>query len=252
MPSADTAVLPPHPELSTYYRGAQAKTAFLRQIFDDTAQDYDRVETVLALGSGRWYRRQALRRAGLASGMTVLDVAVGTGLVAREALQMAGPGGRVVGVDPSGGMLRHAAAALPALRAVRGAGEALPLADARFDFVSMGYALRHLPDLRAAFAEFRRVLKPGGRLCVLEITRPASPIGRKLLAGYFKVVLPTLARLATTTASPQTHKLWHYYWETIDLCIGPEAVMESLREAGFGDVRRHASLGLFSEYVARR
>src|SRR5207244_1214410 len=85
MPNVNTAAaaaLPPHPELSTYYRGARAKTAFLRQIFDDTAQDYDRVEGLLALGSGRWYRRQALRRAGLQTGMRVLDVATGTGLVA--------------------------------------------------------------------------------------------------------------------------------------------------------------------------
>lgn len=245
------AALIPHPELSTYYRGAAGKTAFLQRIFDDAAPDYDHVETVLALGSGRWYRRRALGRAGLTRGMRVLDVATGTGLVAREALQIVGAEGRVVGVDPSAGMLRHAAASLPALRAVRGLGEALPVAGECFDFVSMGYALRHLPDLRVAFAEFRRVLRPAGRLCVLEITRPAGAIGRHVLAAYFKGLLPILTRL-TTAASPESHKLWRYYWETIDRCVSPEVVTQGLLDAGFTDVRRNHSFGLFSEYVATR
>ncbi len=113
--------LPPHPELSAYYRGARGKRTFLRQIFDETAHDYDRVERVLALGSGRWYRRQALRRAGLAGGMRVLDVATGTGLVAREAMGVVGAAGNVIGVDPSVGMLRQARASLN-LRAVLGVG----------------------------------------------------------------------------------------------------------------------------------
>ena len=99
------AVLPPHPELSSYYQGAPAKTKFLRDIFDATASDYDRVERVLALGSGRWYRRQALLRSGLMRDMRVLDVATGTGLVAREAIDIVGPAGQVIGVDPSAGML---------------------------------------------------------------------------------------------------------------------------------------------------
>ena len=252
MSNADTpAALPPHPELPAYYRGDHGKAAFLRRIFDDAAGDYDRVEGVLALGSGRWYRRRALRRAGLHSGMRVLDVAAGTGLVAREALRLVGSTGRVVGVDPSVGMLRQAAAALPDLRAVLGLGEALPMADGQFDLVSMGYALRHLPDLRLAFAEFYRVLRPGGRLCILEITRPAGAVGRFLLGGYFKALLPVLSRL-TATASPQTDTLWRYYWETIDHCVAPEVVMQSLRDAGFGDVRRIVSLGLFWQYTAIR
>ncbi|XAH21064.1 hypothetical protein AAFF27_13570 [Xylophilus sp. GW821-FHT01B05] len=82
------AVLPPHAPLSRYYGNEEEHQAFLRRIFDDTAPDYERIERVLALGSGPWYRRGALERAGLTSGADVLDVGIGTGLVAREALKV--------------------------------------------------------------------------------------------------------------------------------------------------------------------
>src|SRR3954451_4424532 len=83
---------PPHPVLSEYYDSAADKRAYLTSIFDETAADYDRVEKWFSMGSGRWYRRQALLRGGLKRGMRVLDVAVGTGLVAREALAILSAG----------------------------------------------------------------------------------------------------------------------------------------------------------------
>lgn len=241
--------LPPHPELSAYYRGDRGKGAFLKQIFDETADDYDRVEGVLALGSGPWYRRRALRRTGLVAGMNVLDVAMGTGLVAREAMRLVGDTGRVIGVDPSPGMLKQARQSIKAT-AVVGVGQAIPFADASFDFVSMGYALRHLPDLNTAFAEFFRVLKPGGRVCILEISRPKRRHRRALLALYFKGILPVLSRLIRTR--PETRKLWTYYWETIDQCVPPETVLTALTAAGFKSEKRILSLGLFSEFSATK
>jgi demethylmenaquinone methyltransferase/2-methoxy-6-polyprenyl-1,4-benzoquinol methylase len=244
-----SSALPPHPELSAYYRGDSGKGAFLRQIFDETACDYDRVEGVLALGSGRWYRRQALLRAGLAAGMRVLDVAMGTGLVAREALGVVGDGGRVIGVDPSVGMLHEARSSIHA-SAVVGVGQSVPFADNAFDFVSMGYALRHLPDLRAAFSEFHRVLRPGGQVCILEISRPAGQLSRQLMGAYFRILLPTLSRVLDTR--PQTRHLWTYYWETIDQCVPPDKVLNALTEAGFIKATRNLSLGMFSEFVAEK
>ena len=244
-------VLPPHGELSAYYRGARGKRAFLTRIFNETAADYDGVESALALGSGRWYRRQALRRAGLSAGMKALDVAMGTGLVAREALNLVGPGGRVVGVDPSIGMVAQAdELGRAGLKAVLGQGEALPIASERFDFVSMGYALRHLSDLRVTFAEFYRVLKPGGRICILEITRPRGALAHWMFEAYFRCLLPAISRCLET--EPRTRTLWHYYWETMEACVAPTVVIDALKQAGFTDVRRHVSLGLFSEYTGER
>jgi ubiquinone/menaquinone biosynthesis C-methylase UbiE len=98
--------------------------------------------------------------------MRVLDVATGTGLVAREALAIIGPQGKLIGLDPSAGMLAEAAQLdIPLVRAL---GERIPFGDAQFDFVSMGFALRHVADLEGLFSEMRRVLKPGGRFLFLE------------------------------------------------------------------------------------
>ena len=248
--SAAADPLRPHPTLVEYYRDDAAKRPFLREIFDATAGDYDRVERALALGSGPWYRRRALRRAGLSGGMRVLDVAMGTGLVAREAATLAGDPTLVLGVDPSLGMLGQARQNLPQIPAILGVGESLPVADASVDFVSMGYALRHLPDLRTTFGEFARVLKPGGRVCILEISRPAGQAGRAVLGIYFRAVLPVLARVVGS--SGKTRELWKYYWKTIDLCVPPEQVKAALRDAGFTDVERRVDLGIFSAFVGVR
>jgi len=246
VPSIDEATLPPHAPLREYYADEDDHQRFVRRIFDETAVDYERVERLLALGTGPWYRRQALRRAGLAAGMQVLDVGIGTGLVAREALALVGPGGQLTGVDPSPGMMAQVRA--PGITLLQGRAEALPLVDAGIDFLSMGYALRHLSDLHAAFAEFARVLRPGGRLLLLEITRPDGRMATRLLRGYMRAVVPVAARWVT--GHSDTAHLWRYYWDTIEACVEPQQVMQALSDAGFADVRRHVELGIFSEYTA--
>jgi demethylmenaquinone methyltransferase/2-methoxy-6-polyprenyl-1,4-benzoquinol methylase len=241
--------LAPHPPLPEYYGDEAARPAWVRGVFDRTAADYDRIEALMSGGSGAWYRGEALARAGLAAGMHVLDVASGTGLVAAAACSRVGTEGSVTAVDPSLGMLaqgRH----IGGLARVGGMAERLPFADARFDFASMGFALRHVADLAAVFAELARVLRPGGRLCVLEITRPRGRIGTALLKAYMRGVVPVLARFAGRRA--ETAMLMRYYWDTIEACVPPETVLAALREAGFADVERHVELGIFSEYRARR
>lgn len=240
--------LPPHHLLDRDYPTEAGRRAYLRSVFDSTANEYDKVENLLSFGSGRWYRRQALLRAGLKPSMKVLDVAMGTGLVTREAITIAGAG-NVTGLDPSLGMIEQARRTLD-VKTVVGVGEALPFGDGEFNFLSMGYALRHLPDLRRAFAEFYRVLKPGGRVCILEITRPDGRLKRKLFSGYMRHVLPTVARLGGSRK--QTKQLWHYYGETIDHCVAPQTILDTLAQIGFGQVNRYVSLGIFSEYTGTK
>ena len=241
----------PHPPIAGAYAAPEQKRKFLNDIFDDTAQDYERVERWLSLGSGRWYRRQALVRAGLKPGMRIADVAIGTGLLAGEALTIIGSTGHLVGVDPSTQMMQLAKERLGSqIQTVAGTAESLPFPDASFDFLSMGYALRHVEDVGNAFLEFHRVVRPGGRICILEITRPHTSLGRAALRLY----LGTLSRLVGLFGrlAPRTPELWAYYWETIDKCLAPQRVLDALTLAGFTSVNRHVVGGLLSEYTAVR
>jgi demethylmenaquinone methyltransferase/2-methoxy-6-polyprenyl-1,4-benzoquinol methylase len=250
MPDVTTpAALAPHPTLPRYYESDGARAGFVRRIFDAGAADYDRIERMMALGSGSWYRRMALRRAGLAEGMRVLDVAIGTGLVAREEVGIVGDPAKVLGLDPSPGMLAEAVRNL-SVRVVMGRAEQLPLPGGHFEFLSMGYALRHISDLSKAFAEFSRVIRPGGTVCILEITRPRSRLAGALLRQYMRYVVPALARL--TGRRSESPLLWEYFWDTIAACVPPERVTTALGEAGFVDVAIHKDLGIFSQYTARK
>jgi len=133
---------------------------------------------------------------------------------------------------------------------LEGKGEALPCADASFDFVSMGYALRHVEDLRRLFGEFRRVLKPDGRLLILEITRPKNTLALHLMRFYMQKVVPRLGWLRRRNKS--TAKLMEYYWATIEECVPPPVILSALEASGFRDVKRTTTGAVLSEYVARR
>lgn len=235
----------PHPPLARYYRRPEERPAFLRDLFDSAAGYYDRLCGVMSFGSGQWYRGWVLRRAGLRAGMTLLDVATGTGLVARAAASVAQTSEGMVGVDPSAGMLREARRAFAGPLA-QGRVEALPFRDGRFDFVTIGYALRHAADLDIAFRECLRVLAPGGRLIILEISRPPTAAMRTVIRLYLTRVLPLLMRAA------HARLLMQYYWETIDACVPAEHIMDVLRQTGFVDIHRTVWGGVQSEYIATK
>lgn len=242
----------PHLPLTEYYADENARADFVKEMFDSTAEDYDRIEHILGLGSGSWYRGQAMERAGLSTGMKVLDVGVGTGLMAREAARITGDASLVTGIDPSSGMMAHAR--VPAgVKLIEGRAEHIPFPDATFDFLCMGYALRHISNLSTAFAEFHRVMKPGGKLCLLEITAPRSGLGRFLLKFYMRKIVPALALVVGHKAN--TRRLWRYYWDTIEACVPPEQVIATLQAAGYVDVRRHIEvrgMSILAEYQATK
>jgi demethylmenaquinone methyltransferase/2-methoxy-6-polyprenyl-1,4-benzoquinol methylase len=246
---AGSAPLPPHPLLERYYRNEEERRSRIGTMFDEAATDYDWINQALSFGSGAWYRKQALLRAGLEPGMRVLDTGSGTGVVAAQAQSIVGSGGGVVALDPSLGMLSHAAKR-GVRRRVRAVAEVLPFPDQRFDLLSMGYALRHVVDLRATFREYRRVLKPGGRVLLMEITPPSSRLGHGLLGFYMGRIAPLMARFGRGGKSSQ--EMMEYYWDTTESCVPPAVILQALAEAGFSTPERNVEHGIFSEYTATR
>ena len=237
----------PHPPLGAHYTTSEAKPAFVNQLFDAGAQHYDSVVDWGFLKSGASYRRWALQRHGLRRGHQLLDVACGTGLVATAAQKILGSAESITCLDPSEGMLRVAKTKLPA-RFVLGRAEKLPFHDNSFDFLTMGYALRHVLTLDDAFQEYHRVLKPGGKLLILEVTKPSGRFGAFLFKLYFGKIYPFLTQLFTR--SHDAREMMVYFWETMDAFVPPASVLEALSAARFTQVKRAGLLGLFSEYSA--
>jgi demethylmenaquinone methyltransferase/2-methoxy-6-polyprenyl-1,4-benzoquinol methylase len=181
--------------------------------------------------------------------MTLLDVAAGTGLVAAEGQRLIGPSGRLLALDPSPGMLAELRKKLD-VETIEAYAESIPLPENHVDFVSMGYALRHVGDLDQAFGEYLRVLRPGGRACIMEISRPESRLGQLALRAYIRGVVPFLARL--TRGQANVKLLWEYYGETIDLAVEPERILDAMRRSGFVDVECSVTYGIFREYLGRK
>ncbi|HEX9941711.1 MAG TPA: class I SAM-dependent methyltransferase [Thermoanaerobaculia bacterium] len=247
--ASSSAPLRPHPLLQRYYQTEEQRRRRVDAWFDEAAGDYDWITQAMSFGSGYRYRREALLRAGLAAGMSLLDAGSGTGAVAAQAQAVVGGRGLVVALDPSFGMLRQAAGRGVARR-VRGLAEALPFPDGRFDMLSMGYALRHVADLRATFREYLRVLKPGGRLLLLEITPPSSRLAHRLLGLYLGRLVPLVARFGH--GGRASRELMEYYWDTIENCVPPAVILAALADAGFSRAGREVQMKIFSEYRAVR
>jgi demethylmenaquinone methyltransferase/2-methoxy-6-polyprenyl-1,4-benzoquinol methylase len=235
----------PHPLLPDFYDDLRQRENFVRTLFDASAADYDRINNIMSLGSAAWYRRRVLRLNGLLAGHKVLDIAVGTGLLARETKAVLGGSGLVVGLDASFGMLAQARVSLD-LPLVQGQAEALPFADASFDVVTMGYALRHVADFARAFAEFRRVLKPGGQLLLLEIARADNRFAQAAAEMWLGHAVPAIC--GVVMRGRRSQQLMRYFWDTIRECVPASTIEAELAAAGFTGVGSTATLGVFREY----
>jgi demethylmenaquinone methyltransferase/2-methoxy-6-polyprenyl-1,4-benzoquinol methylase len=113
----------------------------------------------------------------------------------------------------------------------------------------MGYALRHVADLVTVFSEFHRVLRRGGTLVLLEISKPTRALSHALVSGYLGRVVPLLCRL---TAGERTRTLMEYYWETIESCVPPETILAAMARAGFVAPRCDVDFDIFRTYVGRK
>ena len=197
----------------------------VRVMFDRIAPVYDAMNRVLTMGlDGRWRRLAA--RSVVREGDRVLDSCCGTGDLARECARA---GGRVTGLDFSAPMLERARKKAPELEWVRGDAMAMPFDDASFDAATVGFGVRNMEDLHDGLRELGRVLRPGGRLAVLEITRPRGVL-RPFFRVWFDVLVPLVGR-----AVPGG-RAYTYLPASVRRFPGPEDLSRAMRDAGFADV----------------
>ncbi len=212
----------------------------VRRMFDAIAPVYDAMNRVMTVGLDLRWRRLAAE-AAVRPGDRVLDACCGTGDLA---LADARAGGRVTGVDFSERMLERARRKSSEIEWVRGDALALPFAAGEFDATTVGFGIRNLADLEAGVAELRRVLRPGGRLAVLEIVRPRGVL-RHFYGIWFDRVVPLVGKLLPGGGA------YTYLPASVRRFPGAEELAEVIRAAGFGDVRyRLFAGGIVALHVA--
>ncbi len=217
------------------------KARRVRGVFDSVVGRYDLMNDVLSFGLHRLWKAYAVAVAAVQPGMRVLDIAGGTGDLARAFAPAVGDSGRVVLTDINEAMLRagrdrllDAGLALPTVACDA---ERLPFADAGFDLVSVAFGLRNMTHKERALAEMARVLAPGGRLLVLEFSRPA-PLLRRPYDFYSFKVMPLLGQwIAKDGAS------YRYLAESIRMHPDQQALKAMMKGAGFGHVDVHDLAG---------
>ena len=223
-------------------------------MFDAIAERYDFLNHLLSAGIDRRWRRCAVRSLRLGGGERVLDVCTGTADLAIAALRAAPAARRVIGVDFADAMLRVGQQKIrrdpssSRLSLVRGDAARLPVADASVDAITIGFGIRNVEDIAAAAAEFFRVLKPGGRLAILEFSVPTMPVVSRLYLWYLRHVVPRVG-----TALSRHDEAYGYLPASIDAFATPTAFMKCLRHAGFSDVSAvRLTFGSVSLYTAVR
>jgi demethylmenaquinone methyltransferase/2-methoxy-6-polyprenyl-1,4-benzoquinol methylase len=212
-------------------------------MFDGIAHRYDLMNAVMTLGQHQRMRRIAAKLAQPPRNGLALDLATGTGDFAC-ALREVEPSVRVVGVDFAVEMMRRGQAKYPAMDFIAGDMLHLPLPEATFDCSVNGFVLRNVADVKLAFAEMYRVLKPGGRAVSLEITTPRTPIWKDVFGIYFDHAMPRIGGFLS--GKPDAYR---YLPASVHAFYKPEQVCELMRAVGFREVSfRWLMLGTMALY----
>ena len=210
----------------------------VRDMFDAIAGRYDLVNRVMTFGMDVGWRRRAVRQLRLPGGALVADLACGTGDLCRE---LSRDGYRAVGFDFSLGMLAKATTDVPLVQAdvLR-----LPLADRSVDGATCGFALRNVVDLEAFFAEIARVVRPGGRISLLEASQPDGPLMRAGHAVYFRQMVPMIGGLLSD------REAYAYLPKSMAYLPPVAAMVTAVRGAGFPDAERVPLSGGIAQVLA--
>ena len=203
----------------------------VRAMFDRIAQVYDLMNSVMTAGLHHRWRARAADLTGLGPGGRALDVACGTGDLAVELSRRVGPSGEVVGSDFSDAMLQRARCKSAGVDWQWANALALPYEDDHFDAATVGFGARNFSDLDRGLSEMARVVRPGGRVVVLEITVPQRPPLTTFFSLWFDRVVPALGRIA---GDPDAYA---YLPSSVKRFPAPDRLAEKMVAAGLGDVR---------------
>ena len=210
------------------------KTRRVGEVFSSVAERYDLMNDLMSLGIHRLWKRFALSQTGLKPGQTALDVAGGTGDLTRGLARQVGETGRVVLADINQAMLEHGrqrlvdAGAAGNVEYVQADAEQLPFPDRNFDCITIAFGLRNVTRKEAALASMYRVLKPGGRLLILEFSKPIVPGLKPLYDLYSFAVLPRLGQVVAGNKAS-----YRYLAESIRMHPDQETLKQMLQAAGF-------------------
>lgn len=224
--------------------GGLPKDLYVRKMFSTIAHRYDLMNTLLSLNQDRFWREQTVRHMGLKPGCHSLDVACGTGMLTMEQAHKVGIQGGVVGLDFCHEMLVVAekligeSAYKGVIELVEGDALALPFPDDTFDAVSIGFALRNVTDIPATIAEMARVVRPGGRVVSLEISRPYLPGFKQAYNLYFNHILPIIGKLGAGVDGP-----YSYLPNSMRFLPGAEEVRHIFSNCGLADARVYPLTG---------
>lgn len=210
------------------------KTQRVREVFDSVASRYDLMNDLMSMGVHRLWKRYFVEQAGLRPGQSVLDLAGGTGDIARLMSPRVGPDGRIVIADINDSMLIEGRKRLiddgiaGNVHYLQVNAENLPFADGEFHCVTIAFGLRNVTDKQKALAEIFRVLPYGGRLLILEFSQPILPALRSVYDAYSFKVLPAIGRLVANDADS-----YRYLAESIRMHPDQDTLLEMLETAGF-------------------
>ena len=220
------------------------KAGRVREVFDSVAAQYDLMNDLMSGGLHRLWKRFTIELSAVRSGQTVLDIAGGTGDLAAKFSKLVGTDGKVILADINAAMLSVGRdrlidkGALSNIDVVQADAQFLPFEDNSIDCITIAFGLRNVTDKAKALRSMHRVLKPGGRLLVLEFSKPTSPLLSKVYDAYSFSALPAMGKLITDDADS-----YRYLAESIRKHPDQESLLEMVEDAGFVDCRYHNMTG---------
>lgn len=239
--------------VTPYHQEGEDKGRQVAQMFDNIAPAYDFMNRAMTFGLCGWWRDKALAMLPFRRDTRVLDVATGTGDLAFRIYQRFSSAS-IVGVDISEGMLQVASRRLEkmdskarkTLSFATADCLALPYPDASFDIATVAYGVRNFARLKDGLAELRRVLAPGGTLCVIELSEPVNPVVKAFYKFYSSGLIPLAGKMVSGDS-----RAYSYLPESIAACPQRDEMTRLMREAGFGECRwKSLTFGVVCIYIA--